>query len=434
MPLFQLIRFRVSLNRVENTPDLLLQHHQIERFFTIPFGRSPPIPFRQLPYTSIVLICTNAKQNRPVKVKGGEGLLCPVSKVLSQPERGGTLKIVLLLLLTTLTGCHLGKSATGPKITFTRVPQATTGAAEKLDVIQGRVDGAKPGQQIVLYVKRNNWWLQPLANAPFTKIQQDSTWINSIHVGPEYAAVLVDQGYTPQAEIEDLPKPGNLVHAVSTSKDFPSAAVVSPTLSFGGYEWRIRNVPSSRGDRPNPYSPANAWTDSDGALHLRIAQEGGKWSCAEVTLTRSFGYGNYSFRVRDTSNLAANITFSMFTYDYVGAEQNNREMGIEIGQTSDPSIKNSQYVIQPFYVASNVARFSAPTGPVIHSFHWEPGKISFKTVGVKSETKPFAEHEFSSGVPSPGQETVRMALYIFGHDDPNQKGAEVIIEKFEYLP
>ena len=46
-----------------------------------------------------------------------------------------------------------------------------------------------------------------------------------------------------------------------------------------------------------------------------------------------------------------------------------------------------------------------------------------------------AEHEFSSGVPTPGVETVRMALYIFGgSESPNQKGAEVIIDKFDYLP
>jgi hypothetical protein len=129
------------------------------------------------------------------------------------------------------------------------------------------------------------------------------------------------------------------------------------------------------------------------------------------------------------------MIFSMFTWDYAGAEQNNREMGIEIGKTGDLSIKNSQYVIQPFYVASNVARFNAPTGPAVHSFHWEPGKLSFKTVAVSSDNKPLAESAFTSGVPSPGVETVRMALYIVGQtENPNQTGAEIVIEKFEYLP
>jgi hypothetical protein len=46
-----------------------------------------------------------------------------------------------------------------------------------------------------------------------------------------------------------------------------------------------------------------------------------------------------------------------------------------------------------------------------------------------------AEHVFTSGVPSPGIESVRMALYVYrAAKDPLQNGAEVVIEKFKYLP
>jgi hypothetical protein len=46
-----------------------------------------------------------------------------------------------------------------------------------------------------------------------------------------------------------------------------------------------------------------------------------------------------------------------------------------------------------------------------------------------------ADHDFTSGVPSPGGESVHLDLYIFGNaKDPLQKDAEVVIEKFEYLP
>jgi hypothetical protein len=42
---------------------------------------------------------------------------------------------------------------------------------------------------------------------------------------------------------------------------------------------------------------------------------------------------------------------------------------------------------------------------------------------------------FTSGVPSPEGESVRIALYVFyqGHI-PLEKENEVVIEKFEYLP
>ena len=347
-------------------------------------------------------------------------------------NRCASREAALLILLVLLVGCKSGKTQVGPSIKFTRVPETTQASPDKLDIIQGRVDGARQGQQIVLYAKRGEWWLQPLSTAPFTAVQPDSSWINSTRLGSEYAALLVEPGYLPQPTMNTLPAPGNNVAAVASSKDFPSASTVSTTLQFSGYEWRVRNATSSRGDRVNLYSTANAWTDHDGALHLRIAKESDKWTCAEVTLTRSFGYGQYSFVVRDTSHLSPRDVFSMFTWDYSEGEQNHREMAIEIGHPTEPLSKNALYVVQPFYVAANVAKISVPVGAVTHSFRWEPGKLTFKTV---SGSTTLSEHVFVSGVPSPGVETVRMALYIFGNtDDPEQKGAEVVIDKFEYLP
>jgi hypothetical protein len=372
-------------------------------------------------------------------------LICSLCKPFPARQLSNTVfnrktlkQATLLILLVLLGGCHSRNPVVRPSIKFTRVPQAGLGNPDKLDIIQGRVEGARPGQQIVLYVNSGTWWIQPLSNAPFTKIQPDSSWINSTHLGSEYAALLVEPGYRPQPEMNVLPAPGNDVAAVATSKDYPSAATVSPTLQFSGYEWRIRNAPSNRGDRVNLYNPLNAWTDAGGALHLRIAKESDKWTCAEVTLTRSFGYGQYSFVVRDTSNLEPRVVFSMFTWDYAGADQNHREMAIEIGRGSDPVSKNAQYVVQPFYVAANVARFTAPIGLVTHSFRWEPGRLSFRTKSgslADPVAKILSEHVFTSGVPSPGVESVRMALYIYGQtENPTQNEAEVVIDKFEYLP
>jgi hypothetical protein len=337
-----------------------------------------------------------------------------------------------------LGGCYSRQANAEPSIEFTRIPPAETDRTDKLDIIQGRVIGARQGQQIVLYAKTGSWWLQPLSNAPFTKLQSDSSWINSTHLGSEYAALLVEPGYAPPATLNSLPSPGGEVAAIATVAGATAESTNSTFLQFGGYEWRVRNAPSSRGNRVNLYDPSNAWTDGNGALHLRIAKQSGNWTCAEVTLTRSFGYGTYSFVVRDTSHLEPAIVFGMYTWDYAGGDQNNREMDIEISRWGDPTSKNAQYVIQPFYVAANVARFIVPSGMLTHSFHWEPGRVTFRTApgsvfDVGSEV--VNEHVFTSGVPSPGVETVRMALYVYGTtDNPLQKDAEVIIEKFEYSP
>ena len=149
-------------------------------------------------------------------------------------------------------------------------------------------------------------------------------------------------------------------------------------------------------------------------------------------------YGTYSFVVRDTSNLEPAAVLAMFTWDYSGAEENNREMDVEISRWADPASKNTQYVVQPFYVPANVARFNSPAGVLTHSFRWEPGRLSFRTVRANANAprpEVVSEHVFTSGVPVPGVETVRMAFYVYGKTgQPLQNGAEVVVEKFEYLP
>jgi hypothetical protein len=336
-----------------------------------------------------------------------------------------------------LPACRAPSNSSSPSIEFSRIPQADQGGRAKNDIIEGRVKGARPGQRIVLYAKSATWWVQPLASRPFTTIQDDAKWINATHLGTEYAALLVDPGYRPPSATNELPARGGAVAAIAIVKG--ASVAPSKSLWFSGYEWRLRDAPSSRGGRINVYHASNVWTDASGALHLRIAKEAGEWTCAELSLTRSLGYGTYLFTVRDTSHLEPSAVFTVFTWDYSAADQNFREMDIEISRWGDPTSRNAQYVVQPHYVAENLARFEAPSGVLTHSFRWEPGRLAFRTVrgsSGSSSARAVAEHVFTSGVPAPGIESVRMNLYVSGRGTlvPIQRGAEVVVEKFEYLP
>ena len=91
--------------------------------------------------------------------------------------------------------------------------------------------------------------------------------------------------------------------------------------------------------------------------------------------------------------------------------------------------------MQPYYVPANVARFSAPAGRVTHAFRWEPGRASFSTVRSGAPGHAVARHEFTSGVPIPGTERVRMNLYFFRFSPALLKNdVEVVIERFQYFP
>jgi hypothetical protein len=218
----------------------------------------------------------------------------------------------------------------------------------------------------------------------------------------------------------------------------PTFAPTKP-LKFSDYDWDVRTIASDRGGTNNLYDPDNAWTDAGGALHLQIKKKSGRWSCAEMALNRSLGYGTYEVTVRDTSHLEPAAVFSMITFDEWGGDQNYREMDVEVSRWGDATNKNNtQYVIQPFYIPGNVFAFAAPSGTLTHLMRWESGRASFKTfrgTSVGAGAPVVSEREFTSGVPSPSQAKIYLIFYVIASDkNPLQKESEVVIEKFEYLP
>jgi hypothetical protein len=350
------------------------------------------------------------------------------------------LRVLLLAVCSVLGGCRSQKSLIAPSIEFTKVPPATQGGPEKVDTIAGRVHGSRPGEQIVIYAHSGPWWVQPYAEHPFVPIQSDSNWSTATHFGFEYAALLVDPRYHPPPTLDVAPTPGGLVVSVAIVKGTgpPTYAPTKP-IKFSGYDWAVRTVGSNRGDTYNLYDPNNVWTDGTGALHLRITTKDNVAYCAQLGLTRSLGYGTYAVTVRDISHLDPAEVLSMYTFDEWHGDQYYREMDVELTRWGDPrNQNNAQYGVQPFYVPGNVYQFKAPAGPLTYAMRWRSGSVTFTTVrGARngSDSPPVSEHEFTSGVPTPGQEAVKLEFYAIPSDKyPLKEVGEVVIEKFEYLP
>jgi signal transduction histidine kinase len=80
---------------------------------------------------------------------------------------------LLLSACLALTGCESHRADKLPMIGFTKIPPAAQGGREKVQTIAGRVTGAHPGQQIVVYVRIGAWWVQPTVASPFTPIRLD---------------------------------------------------------------------------------------------------------------------------------------------------------------------------------------------------------------------------------------------------------------------
>jgi hypothetical protein len=344
-------------------------------------------------------------------------------------------KILLFGFCALLLGCGQRNSNLAPSLEFTKVPPANPGGPDKLDTIEGRATGVQPGQRIVLYARSEDlWWVQPFSDRPFTIIQDNSSWKSETHLGTAYAALLVDRAYNPPQTAEILPPvgPGVAARIVATGQGPLPPVLPSKTIQFSGYDWIVRSAASSRAGSHNSFDPANAWTDDKGALHLRISKTDGRWTSAEVRLTRSLGYGTYVFVLRDIAHLEPSAVLTLFTWNGLGGEQNRRELDVEISRWGNKENDNVHYVVQPYYIPANQFRFKASAGVLTQSFRWKPGEATFSTtIG----TRLINQHTFTSGIPQAGEDSVRMNLYIFGKGAiPMANETEVVVEKFEYFP
>src|SRR5882724_3888011 len=356
----------------------------------------------------------------------------------------------VLLASFVLTGCHSSSKISAPTLAFSKVPAADQESPYKTDIfernyktdiIEGRATGSRPGQRIVLYARTDGrWGVCRQSGQPFTNIETDGRWKGSVHLGIQYAALLVDPTYDPPEQIESSPIVGNGVAALADINGTgPAPVFASPTiLTFSGYEWKTSSGPVFHVGSRQFFDPANVWTDESGALHLRISGSPGKWAGAELKLTRSLGYGTYRFQVREVSHLEPSALLTLIAWDGVGSESTRHELDIELGRWGQLDNTNMNYIVQPYYVPANVVAFRVPPGLYTHSFQWEPGKVTFSTVAGSINAgsgRVIDQHVFSSGLPSPGGQTVRIALYVFHQGKiPLKSENEVIIDKFEYLP
>jgi hypothetical protein len=344
----------------------------------------------------------------------------------------------VLALATSSFVCLFAISCRSPEVApsneFTTIPKADAGGPGVLAPVAGRVTGARPNQRIVLFTRSDQgWWVQPFRSRPFTDIGPDSMWKSSIHLGQEYAALLVDADYRPPATAQTLPERGGGIVAVTrVTGSGKFVAPASKTITFSGYDWLVRQLPNDRHGM-NDYDARNVWVDSEGHLHLLLSERDGRWTSADVRLTRSLGYGTYSFDVRDTSLIDPSAAFSMYTFDPLGSDHNFRELTVDVSRWGEPGAMNGQFVVQPETVPANVFRFAIPAGVVTYSFRWEPGRVSFKA--VRSGGTLVAERLFTARVPTAGAERPQLTLlYNRSAGRPPSKAVEVVVDKFTFLP
>jgi len=113
-------------------------------------------------------------------------------------------------------------------------------------------------------------------------------------------------------------------------------------------------------------------------------------------------------------------------------------MDIELSRWGDPQNKSGDYVVQPSWFPENKVKFQPPTGSLNLTLQWRAGLATFETTQAGREgplRQTMSSKTFTSAIPTPGSEAVNIEFCEFAHGKvPLQNGAEVVIEKFQYLP
>ena len=343
-----------------------------------------------------------------------------------------------ILISAALLSCRTQRTAAATSIVFTHVPTSDTGGAGDMDTLSGKVEGLQPGTLLVIYTySRGSWYVQPITVHPFTAIKEDGVWSTLTHLGGEYAAILVKTGYHAANTLRTLPAVGGSVLAVKSTPGVPGATTPEHVLRFSGYDWKVRQLASDRNGTPHMYKLSNVTLDAEGYLHLRVTKEGDDWTCAEVALPRSLGYGKYHVSLEGIEKLEPATVFGMFTWDTSGTDQDRREMDTLLARWGDPAGHNGEYEVQPFYRPTNTYRYSVPFAPLMLTMSWERGRVKFSTatVGAKHAGANLAEHTFTSDINAPSTESIHLHLCTFDYGKSRQSSdTEVIVKSFRYLP
>jgi hypothetical protein len=342
-----------------------------------------------------------------------------------------------VLVFALLSGCR-----STPTITLVKIPPAGPGGSLVSDDISGKVVGARPGQHIIIFAETDVWWFQSGDDKSYAEIQPDGSWSKSIHLGRQYAVMLVDSTYRPPPTATELPAAGGEIVAVARVKGLGSIGDSSPSkptyIDFSGYHWNVRAIDGEHGGISHPYDPSNVSVDEKGILHLRLTKRADTWACSEVELPRSLGYGTYLLQVKDTASFEPATQLSFFTWGELGSYSDHHEIYIDLSQRGNPQNKNAEYAVQPYYLPMNMSDFNVPAGAITYSFDWEPEGISFASWRGTEKMEPsnsIWKRVFRSDVRVPGGETVHINLCVFGFPKvPQQHEAEVLIKHFEFLP
>jgi len=331
-----------------------------------------------------------------------------------------------------------------PDVEFSSVP-----AYGSFDDLRGQVSGVDPKRHgVAVYIFAGGWWSKPTFDSPSTKLALDGSFVTDITTGgvdetaTRIAAFVIPQGAKiPLAKGEQqLPA---VLKRISVADVVVRRHDKRRRLDFAGLRWIVKSAGIKVGPGPNYFSgdSSNVWVDEQGHLHLRMTNEAGKWHCAEVYTEKSFGYGKYTFSMSTpVDQLDPSVVLGLFTWDDA-PQQSHREIDFEFSRWGKADNTNSQFVVQPWSTLGNMKRFNIKPGTAksTHLFDGFKSSVAFRSLDSTTPSsgepaKALQSWEYKGkNVPSPGNEKVRINLWLFeGRPPTDKKETEIIVSSFRF--
>jgi hypothetical protein len=219
-----------------------------------------------------------------------------------------------------------------------------------------------------------------------------------------------------------------------------SRAVVR-TIDWDGHTWTVRK--GSGGPGPNRWDPKNAWVDRDGYLHVRIAFDGGRWSCAELETTDRLGFGTYSWVVDGSiGSLDPNVVLGLFDYPTpdVGGDGTN-EIDVEYARWGNASYPPGDFTVWPakhgLKPRGHAFDFTLSGSLSTSTFVRSSGAVAFQAVDGGGATLggwTFAPKDPNRRIPQ-APTPVHINLWLFeGRPPTDGLPVELVIRSFMFTP
>jgi len=332
----------------------------------------------------------------------------------------------------TYTGGVVGNPNLPPTITL---DTPATGARQ-LSGHANNVDASRI--KVVIYVLTDMWYIQPLANAPYTNIFSDGSWTSQTNPWNRIVVLLVDSSlFMASPELTHHP---SVEQGVLVWTEYPSSG--PSTLSFSGYTWSFdvsndSNTPFDPG--PNYWSndPSVVHVEADG-LHMKITNGNGLWQCGEIHLPQRLGYGKYTVQINSRLDQLDQNTVAapLFTYAKLDQELDLEYSGI--GGLVIPAPNTAHFVVQPWQTSSNVYPYiQPPISRFTSQIQWQADHVNFLTwkgwSAVPADSDIIQEWDYKGAdIPPPGQFVYINLWLLNGHPPVSGVGDEMIINSFTF--